>query len=225
VLEAARLSGAVKRIVYASTIWVYSDCKQPNVDEDTPLSAPSHFYTATKLASEHYCLSYSKLYNLGVTILRYGIPYGPRARGGTVVPIFVNKAMNNEPITIAGDGSQFRKFVYVEDLADGNVAALNPNAKNRIYNLEGNEKVTIKQIAETVKKILGTDTKIEHTPARPGDFAGAEISNERAKKELGWEPKVNFEEGVRRYVEWFRVEKENEEKKWKQLDETLRKGI
>ena len=102
-----------------------------------------------------------------ITILRYGIPYGPRARDGAVIPIFVRKAFNNEPLTLSGDGSQFRKFVYVEDLAEGNVLALQSIAKNKIYNLDGKEKITIKQIAETVKKVLGNVT-IEYTPARPG---------------------------------------------------------
>src|SRR5207253_2590664 len=117
------------------------------------LKPPSHLYTATKIASEYYCESYSKLYNLSTTILRYGIPYGPRARAGAVVPIFVKKALQGQALTIAGDGLQFRKFVYVEDLAEGNVLALKPIAANKIYNLDGTEKVTIKQIAETVQKL------------------------------------------------------------------------
>jgi UDP-glucose 4-epimerase len=192
VLEAAR-SASVKRIIYGSTTWVYSEAAANNVDESTPLHAPTHLYTATKLTGEYYCQSYSKLYGMEVTILRYGIPYGPRARDGAVVPIFVRKAINGEPLTIAGDGSQFRKFVYVEDLAEGNMLALKSIAKNKTYNLDGTEKVTIKQIAETIKKILG-DVKIEYTPARPGDFSGKEISSVLAKKELNWEPKISFEE-------------------------------
>ncbi len=91
VLEAARRS-KVRRVIYGSTTWVYSEAKEQSVDETTALLAPSHLYTATKLASEYYCLSYSKLYELPVTILRYGIPYGPRARDGAVIPIFVQKS-------------------------------------------------------------------------------------------------------------------------------------
>ncbi len=168
-----------------------------------------------------YCLAYSRLYDLSITILRYGIPYGPRARGAAVIPIFVSKALKGEPLTIAGDGSQFRKFIYVEDLAEGNVLALKSIAKNKIYNLEGKEKVTIKQIAETVQKLMG-DVKIESVPARPGDFSGKEISSELAKKELDWEPKVSFKEGVKRYIEWYKQEEEERNSKWAQLDEILR---
>jgi len=224
VLEAARRSRMMKRVIYASTIWVYSDCPDKLVDETTPLPAPSHLYTATKLASEYYCLAYSKLYDLGITILRYGIPYGPRARPGAVIPIFVARALKGEPLTIAGDGSQFRKFVYVEDLAEGSVLALKSIAKNKIYNLEGKEKITIKQIAEAIQKNLG-GVKIESIPARPGDFSGKEISSELARKELGWEPKVSFEEGLKRYIEWHKKEEGKRESEQAQLDEVLRSQI
>lgn len=210
VLEAARRVSSVKRVVLASTVWVYSDTEGNVVDESTPLSAPSHLYTATKMAAEYYCQCYSKLYGLDTTILRYGIPYGPRARPGAVIPIFVEKALNGEPLTIAGDGRQYRNFLYVEDLAEGNVLALKEVAKNKIYNLPGKEKITIKQVAETVQKILG-NVEIEYVEGRKGDFSGKEISGERAKQELGWEPKVSFEEGVRRYIEWLK-EKQKEQK-------------
>jgi UDP-glucose 4-epimerase len=178
-------------------------------------------YTATKIASEYYCQSYSKLYNIPVTILRYGIPYGPRARDGAVVPIFVQKALKGEPLTIAGDGMQFRKFVYVEDLAEGNVLALKAIAQNKIYNLDGAERVTIKQIAETVQNVLG-NVKIEYVPARPGDFSGKEVSSQLAKNELGWEPRMSFEEGVRRYVEWYKAKVETADAEWARVDQALK---
>ncbi len=221
ILEAARLNGTIKRIIYGSTTWVYSESTELNVNENTPLNAPSHLYTATKLAGEYYCIAYSKLFNLDMTILRYGIPYGTRARDGAVIPIFTKKAFNGEPITIAGDGSQFRKFVYIEDLAEGNVLALKPIAKNRIYNLDGKEKVSIKLIAETIQKILG-DVKIEYIPARPGDFPGKEISSELAKQELGWEPKISFEEGIKRYIDWYKLREERRRTEWDKLDSILK---
>ncbi len=220
VLEAARNS-KVRRVIYGSTTWVYSEAELDNVDETTPLHAPSHFYTATKLAGEYYCQSYSKLYDLDVTILRYGIPYGPRARDGAVIPIFVKKALNGETLTIAGDGFQFRKFVYVEDLAEGNVLALQSLAKNKIYNLDGNERITIKEIAETIQKIVG-DVKIEYVQGRPGDFSGKEVSSDLAEGELKWSPKVNFEEGVRRYIVWYKKREERRRNDWERLDKELK---
>lgn len=221
VLEAMRRSLSVKRLIYGSTTWVYSDCPEPAVDETTPIHPPSHLYTTTKLVSEYYCNSYSKLYNLEVTVLRYGIPYGPRARNGAVVPIFVQKALKGEPLTISGDGSQFRKFVYVEDLAEGNVLALKSIAKNKIYNLDGAEKVTIRQIAETIQRLIG-DVRIEFIADRPGDFSGKEISSYLAKRELGWEPKVGFEEGVRRYIEWYRDRQVKAKEECNRLDDVLK---
>jgi len=200
-LEASKKAGVIK-LIYGSTTWVYSDADCDNVDESTPLHAPSHLYTATKIASEYYCKAYAELYGLKTTILRYGIPYGPRARGEAVIPVFVRKALNNEPITIAGDGSQFRKFVYVEDLAEGNVLGASKIADNKIYNLEGEVKISIKDIAETIKKILG-DVKIEYIEGRPGDFSGKNISNKKAKEELGWKPKMCFEDGVKKYIDWY----------------------
>jgi UDP-glucose 4-epimerase len=219
VLEAARRS-KMKRVIYGSTTWVYSEVTESMVDEETPLRAPTHLYTATKVASENYCLCYSRLYNLPVTVLRYGIPYGPRARDGAVVPIFVKKALDGEALTIAGDGSQFRKFVYVEDLAEGNVLALKSIGKNKIYNLDGTEKVTIRQIAETVQKLIG-NVKIDYVPSRPGDFAGKEISSERAKEELGWVPQTPFEEGVRRYIAWYRSRDEKRKRDWEGIEESF----
>lgn len=220
VLEAARRA-SLKRVIYGSTTWVYSDVPQKTVDEGTPLSSPSHFYTATKITSEYYCQCYSKHYGLPITILRYGIPYGPRARDGAVIPILVSKALRGDPLTIAGDGSQFRKFVYVEDLAEGNVLALKPIAKNKIYNLDGNQKVTIKQIAETIQSLVG-HVKIEYVPARGGDFSGKDISSDLAKKELGWEPKIPFEEGVSRYIQWYKERLQESETQWEQLDQRLK---
>ena len=201
VLEAARGAG-VSRVVYASTIWVYGDATG-TVDEDQSIELPDHLYTATKLAGEMYCRSYMALYGLDCTVLRFGIPYGPRARPAGVIPIFVRRALAGEPLTIAGEGLQSRRFVYVEDLADGVVRGLEPQAGGRVYNLVGDESITIRGIADAVGDVLGA-VEIVHTSARAADFAGAEISGARAAAELGWRPATSFSEGLRRYVDWHR---------------------
>jgi UDP-glucose 4-epimerase len=203
VLEAARQAG-VGRVVYASTIWAYSDTPADHHEESLPLHPPAHLYTATKLAGELYCHSYGELYGVEHTILRFGIPYGPRARPAAVVPTFVTRALAGEPLTIAGDGSQSRRFVYVEDLADGVVRALAPCAVNRTYNLVGEADVSIRDIADAVRSVVG-EVEVVHTPGRTGDFAGAPVSGERAAAELGWRPATPFADGVRRYVEWHRA--------------------
>jgi UDP-glucose 4-epimerase len=202
VLEAA-CRAKVGRVVYGSTTWAYSDCVEQEVDEETPIPAPRHLYTATKLAGETYCAGYAELYELESTVLRFGIPYGPRARAAGVVAKFTDLAFEGKPLTIAGDGSTTRSFIYVEDLADGIVAALAPEAAGRTYNLSGDEVVTILEIAERVQENTD-DCEIVHTPPRPGDFPGKTISNERALSELGWKAETSFKEGVRKYVEWVR---------------------
>jgi UDP-glucose 4-epimerase len=202
VLEAARRAG-VRRIVYASTIWVYGNGAAA-VDEDSAVELPDHLYTATKLAGEMYCRSYAELYGLQCTVLRFGIPYGPRARPAGVIPTFVTKALAGEPLTIAGEGLQSRRFVYVEDLADGVVRGLADHAIGRVYNLVGDESVTIRAIAETVRDLVG-EVSVVHTRARTADFQGAEVCGARAAHELGWTPSTPFAEGVRRYVEWHRA--------------------
>ena len=203
VLEAAREAG-VTRVIYASTIWVYSDTSSSTVDEETPLGLPGHLYTATKLAGEMYCRSYGELYGIEYTILRFGIPYGPRARPSAVIPTFVRKALAGEPLTIAGGGRQSRRFVYVEDLADGVVRALAPLAANRIYNLVGTEDVTIREVAETVGRAAG-NTQLVDVPGRSADFTGVQVSGERAARDLGWRASTPFAAGVPRYVAWHRA--------------------
>ncbi len=203
-LEAARAEG-VGRFLYASTVWAYGNSTSPEPhDEDTPLELPPHFYTATKLAGEMYCRSYEVLYGVSSTILRFGIPYGPRARPAAVVPAFIAKARAGTPLTISGDGSQSRQFVYVEDLAEGMVAALAPAGAGRIYNLVGDESVSIRQIADTVCELVA-DVPIEHGPERPADLVVGHVSGARAAAELGWHAKTSFSEGVRRYVDWLAV--------------------
>ena len=200
VLEAARITGI--RVVYGSTIWVYCASGEGLIDEEAPLGLPDHLYTASKLAGEMYCTSYAELYEVPCTILRFGIPYGPRARPAAVIPTFVSKALRGEPLTIAGDGMQTRRFVYVEDLAEGVVSAIERGEKNRVYNLAGDETVTIRELADIVSQQVG-DMEIVHTPGRNGDFGGAVICNERAAEELGWRASTPLREGVRRYLEWL----------------------
>ena len=199
-LDAARAAG-VERFVYASTIWVY-DGQGGTVAENDRLALPAHVYTATKLAGEMYCTSYAKLFGLDYTILRFGIPYGPRARPAAVVPSFVRKALDGEPLTVSGDGSQSRRFVYVEDLACGVVEALRPVAANEIYNLVTDESVTVLELASVIRDLVG-NVDIEHLPARGADFSGAEVCGARAAEQLGWTATTPIVEGVRRYIDWL----------------------
>ena len=118
-----------------------------------------------------YTSTYSELYGLEHTILRFGIPYGPRSRPTAVVAAFTAKALAGQPLTIAGDGTQSRRFVYVEDLADGVAVSLAPAAANRVYNLVGRENTSVRSIARTVRDVVG-DVPIVHIEGRAGDLQG-----------------------------------------------------
>ena len=207
VLEAARLNN-LQRVVLASTVWVYSSVAagdRATVDEtaEIAIDAERHLYTSTKLAAELLCHDYSHKHGVPFTVLRYGIPYGPRMRPSLVIPIFYRKAISGEPLTLTGDGKQHRKFVYVEDLARAHVLALSDDARNQTFNLDGTEKVTIKQIAETILELTGSSQPIQYVPARAGDYGGAEVSSDLALQVLGWQPETSFEVGLGKTVHWL----------------------
>jgi UDP-glucose 4-epimerase len=206
VLEAARLNGA-RRLFLASTVWVYNGSPDGKpLDESTPfyLDGAGHIYTSTKMASEMLCHNYSQLYKVPFTVLRYGIPYGPRMREELLLPIFIKKALAGQPLTVAGKGEQYRNFVYVRDMAEAHVLAMKDTAVNQTYNLEGTRKVTVLEVAEGIRKVIGDQVKIEFVPERPGDFGGKEVTAEKARRELNWRPAVEFEDGLRATIEWFR---------------------
>ncbi|HZP26067.1 MAG TPA: NAD-dependent epimerase/dehydratase family protein [Dehalococcoidia bacterium] len=211
-LEAAR-ENSLRRVLFASTVWVYSSLGSaaPEVVDETvqiDIAANRHLYTSSKIAGELLCHDYWNQHQLPFTILRYGIPYGPRMRPSLVIPLFVGKALAGEPLTVAGDGSQHRKFVYVEDLARGHVLALQDCAANQTYNLDGSEKVTILRIAQAILRLVPSESIIKFMPSRGGDYAGSDVSSEKAHLELGWEPRVPFETGVAKTVHWL-LEKES----------------
>lgn len=205
ILEAAR-QNSCKRVIFASTVWVYSGCNGTYVNESSPFFMPGagHIYSSSKIACEFFICDYQKLYGSPYTILRYGIPYGPRMRMELVIPIFLKKAFDGKPLTLSGDGSQYRNFIYVEDLADAHIMALNDKAENEILNLEGMRRISIKEIAETIETLYDKDVTIEYMDARPGDYEGKEASNDKIKRLLNWEPKVDFQEGMKNTIDWFK---------------------
>jgi len=203
VLEAARRTGA-RRVILASTTWVYDLADRDEVDEETPVrpDRANHVYTASKLSAEMLCHAYHALYGVDMTILRYGIPYGPRARLGTVLARFVALAMQGQPIVIHGDGKQWRSLLAVEDLALGNVAALQDVARNKTYNLDGPERIEVLRVAEKVRQFF-PEVEIQHTDRRPGDLRPKIVSSRKAFVDLGWKPEITFDEGAERYIKWM----------------------
>ncbi|HEU5418620.1 MAG TPA: NAD-dependent epimerase/dehydratase family protein [Streptosporangiaceae bacterium] len=204
VLDAARQAGT-GRVLLASTVWVYgATIGEGERTEAAPvdLRSAGHVYVATKLAAEMLVHSYREMYGQHFTILRYGIPYGPRMRDALVVARFVAAARQGAPITIAGTGEQQRNYVYVEDLADAHVRALGPAAADQTLALEGGTPVSVREIAETVCDLIAP-VPVEYVPARAADYAGAAISPSLAKELLDWAAVTPFSAGVRRYLNWL----------------------
>lgn len=205
ILEAARING-LERVHLASTVWVYNGAPDGvTADESVPfyLNGAGHLYTSTKIAAEMLCHNYHSLYGVPFTVLRYGIPYGPRMREELLIPTFIRKALHGESLTVAGRGTQYRRFVYVRDLAEAHVLAMSDRAAEQTYNLEGPRKVTVREVAECVRRLIGDQVRIEFVAERAGDFAGREVCSDKVREELGWVPTVDFEDGLRETVEWF----------------------
>jgi UDP-glucose 4-epimerase len=207
VLEAIRRSGGRARAILASTEWIYGSLPEAGdeyITEDTPYAQnPDHLYTSSKIASELFCKNYNSLYGIRYTVMRFGIPFGDRARLETVTPIFLRRVLSGEPITIHGDGSQTRQFIYVRDLARGNAACATPAAENQIFNLNGGKKISVLEIVRTLEEILGKKATITFVEDRKGNFKGRFISSEKAKKRLGWTPRLDYMEAMQLYVEDF----------------------
>ena len=208
----------VKKVILASTVWVYNaadktDGKKVNdniiLDEKSKIlpECGGHFYTTSKLCSEFICQDFKSLKNLNFTILRYGIPYGPRMWPGLVLRSFTENALSNKPIIINGDGSAKRRFIHIKDLAKGHLLALDSKADNQIYNLEGDKDVTIKELANLVSlNIDGVKVEYVIDKSRTGELKtdSIEISNKKIKHELGWSIDVSIEDGVKTYIDWFK---------------------
>jgi UDP-glucose 4-epimerase len=205
VLEAARING-VGRVHLASSVWVYNGAPDGvTADESVPfyLNGAGHLYTSTKISAEMLCHNYQSLYGVPFTVLRYGIPYGPRMREELLIPLFIKKALAGERLTVTGTGSQYRRFVYVRDLASAHVLAMSDRAAQQTYNLEGPRKITVLEVAHGIRNLMGKHVRIDFVPERAGDFAGREVSADKVREELGWEATVDFDDGLRETVAWF----------------------
>lgn len=187
----------INRIIFSSTVWVYSVCNNTEVDENSDLliTNSEHIYTTCKLTCEAIIRNYQKVKGIDFTILRYGIAYGPGCHPDTVMSKFTTNAINNEPLIVTGNGKIYRNFLFVSDHARGNRLALNEKAKNQIINLEGPQSISIKNVAERIQELHNKEVKIIYTEERLGDYKGKIVDNSKAKKLINWEPKVNFLKG------------------------------
>ncbi len=206
VLEAARGAG-VRRVFLASSVWVYGGMRGDVVDEAAPLdpAGAMHVYTSSKIAGELITNDYAALYGLPVTIFRYGVPYGPRMRDELLIPSMLGRALAGRPLVVAGDGSQTRNFLYVADLAHAHVLGLAPACANQTFNLDGERAISVAEIAETICRRVGSHVRVEHVPARPGDYAGGRVSCAKAFRLMGWRAGTRFEDGLDHTLAWYRA--------------------
>lgn len=204
VLECCRRHGT-RKVVYASTCGVYGDPQSLPVTEDHPVN-PLDPYAASKHHVEHYLSLYAVNFGLAFTVLRYANIYGPRqdpyGEGG-VVAIFARRMLDGEQPVINGDGDQERDFVYVADVAQANLHALE-RGDGGIYNLGWGVGTTINQLYVHLTDHTGYAAPPVHGPARPGEIFRSVLDGSRARIELGWQPQVALDDGLGHTVAYFR---------------------
>jgi UDP-glucuronate 4-epimerase len=204
VLLEAAVSAGVERFVFASSSSVYGERKDPPFLETDRVDGPISPYAATKKAGELICHSFSHVSGLNVTCLRFFTVYGPRQRPEMAIHKFANLILAGRPIPVFGDGSSARDYTFVLDIVDGTIRALDRLSGYRIYNLGGSGVTTLSRLIEVLGRALGREPVIDRLPMQAGDVSLTSAGVERARRDLGFEPKVSIEEGVNRFAEWLR---------------------
>ncbi|UCB60740.1 MAG: GDP-mannose 4,6-dehydratase [Candidatus Bathyarchaeota archaeon] len=204
VLMAAKQIG-VEKVVFASSSGIFGAPHQSPMDETHPTN-PNSPYGVTKLAAEKYCLAFNKVYELNVVSLRYFSVYGPRGRPDQVIRAFTATMSEDEEPRIFGDGSQTRDFTYVSDIVEANVLAAEcHDSTGQIFNIGYGKEFTINQVFTKIAEKLGKKDKIQpnYLETYKGEFPHTLADTQKAQKILGWRPKVNLDQGLDMFVEWF----------------------
>ena len=206
-LDAARRAG-VRRVVYAASSSAYGDqpySSKREIDLPQPLSP----YAAAKLAGEYYCQAFYHTYGLETVGIRYFNVFGPRqdpdSPYSAVIPLFITALMSGRRPTVYGDGGQSRDFTYVGNVVDANLLAADaPDVSGRTFNAACGESIDLVTLLEILNRHLGTDIAPEHTDPRPGDVRESLADIAEARRCLGYEPKIGFEEGLQRSIDYYR---------------------
>jgi len=208
-LIAAR-DAKVKRVVYAASSSAYGDT--PTLPKhEAMLPNPNSPYAVAKLASEYYLTSFYRCYGLETVSLRYFNIFGPRQDPTSpysgVLAKFITQMLNGEQPTIFGDGTQSRDFTYIQNAVDANLRAIKApasQAAGQVFNVATGKRADLNQAFQLVKKITGYTGDIKYGPERSGDVKHSLADLSRTEKHLGYKPAVDFEEGLRRTVDWYR---------------------
>lgn len=195
----------VKKFVHVSTGSVYGIAQYYPTDENHPVN-PTSYYGVSKLAGEKYVRAFAHLYDLDTSILRYYHVYGPKQDDGAyggVIGIFCNRALNNEDITIFGDGTQIRSFTYVQDVVNINKFIALNGEKGEAYNCASGLKVSINHIAHAIRDLAGATCNINYEDWKIGDIKDFEVSHQKLT-DMGFEfSYLNFDEGLKETFDWY----------------------
>jgi len=204
-LEVARQSN-VDQFVFGSSSSVYGiNAKVPFTEED-PIRQPISPYAATKAAGELLCHTYSHLYGLRCVCLRFFTVYGPRQRPDLAIHKFAKLITNRKPIPVFGDGTTRRDYTYIDDIIDGVMAAINYKQTNyEVINLGESRTVDLNELISLLETELDMHVRIDRQPPQPGDVPQTFADISKARALLGYDPKTQIEDGLRRFVEWFRL--------------------
>jgi len=206
-LDAARQSG-VRRIVFAGSSSAYGDQPTPAKHESL-MPAPLSPYAAAKLAGEFYCQAFTATYGLETVAIRYFNVFGPRqdpqSQYAAVIPKFITEMLAGRRPTIFGDGKQSRDFTYIDNVVLGNLLAADaPDAVGRTINVACGDSYNLLELVEGINRALGTDIEPVFEAARAGDVRESRADISLARKLLSYEPKVNFNDGLRRTIDFYR---------------------
>lgn len=202
-LELAERNG-IKKFVFGSSSSVYGPAAIPPFKEDAPLS-PISPYAATKAAGELLAHTYSHLYGLNITCLRFFTVYGPRQRPDLAIHKFARLIASGRPIPVYGDGLAERDFTYIDDILQGVMAAIDYDATPfEVVNLGESQTITVNRLIELLEDALGQKAIIDHQPAQPGDMPRTHADITKAATLFGYKPATPVEAGLRKFVEWFR---------------------
>ena len=204
----ACVKAGVKRVVYAASSSAYGDQPAPVKTEDL-LPRPKSPYAVAKLSAEYYLQAFSECYGLETAALRYFNVFGPRqdpnSEYSAVIPLFISKVLKGDSPTIFGDGLQTRDFTYVENNVRANVAASEaPGLKSDLMNVACGTSYSLLDLLAAINDVLGTKVQPKFAPPRAGDVKHSLADISRARAAIGYEVSVNFEEGLRRTIEWYR---------------------
>jgi len=202
-LESARRHG-VKKVLLASSSSVYGVNNKVPFSENDPVFSVISPYAASKLACEALGHVYHYVYGMDVVMLRFFTVYGPRQRPDLAIHKFAKLIHAGKPIPVYGDGSTERDYTYISDTVDGVIACTQRKFKYEIFNLGESQTVKLSRLIELLENSMGKKAIIDRQPAQPGDVPRTYADISKARAMLGYNPRVKIEEGIPKFVDWFR---------------------